>query len=186
MADLPSERMKIFSPPFSVTGVDLFGPFFLKYGRNKKKKAWGALFTCANVRVIHLEIVEDLSTEAFLHALRRFAARHGWPTTVISDNGTSLVGCESELRNLLKGGKKKLEEFAMVHKVHWKFNTPLSPHQGGFFETMVKQAKKALRVLVGEQVLSWNEMSTVFAEVECLVRSGKQRTSSSRLVISSY
>ena len=25
----------------------------------------------------------------------------------------------------------------MVHKVKWKFNTPLSPHQGGFFETMM-------------------------------------------------
>ena len=75
MADLPSERMKIFSPPFSVRGVDLFGLFFLKYRRNKKK-AWGALFTCANIKAIDLEIVEDLSTEAFLHVLRRFAARH--------------------------------------------------------------------------------------------------------------
>ena len=77
MADLPPERLKIFSPPFSVTGVVLFGLFWLKYGRNKKIKNWGAVFTCATVRAIHLEIVQDLSTEAFLHALRRFAAHHG-------------------------------------------------------------------------------------------------------------
>lgn len=32
MADLPPERLKPFSPPFSVTGVDLFGPFNLKTG----------------------------------------------------------------------------------------------------------------------------------------------------------
>ena len=41
MADLPPERLKPFSPPFSVTGVDLFGPFNLKTGRNRTKKAWG-------------------------------------------------------------------------------------------------------------------------------------------------
>jgi hypothetical protein len=171
MADLPPERLEVFSPPFSVTGVDLFGPFYLRYGRNKKIKAWVALFTCATVRAIHLEIVEDLSTEAFLHALRRFAAHHGWPSIIISDNGTSFVGCERELKKLLLDGRKRIEEFSMVHKVRWKFNTPLSPHQGGFFESTIKQTKKALRVTVGEQVLTWNEMSTVFSEVECLVNS---------------
>ena len=171
LADLPPERLKVFSPPFSVTGVDLFGLFFLKYGRNKKKKSWGALFTCATVRAIHLEIVDDLSSEAFLHALRRFAAYHGWPNTIISDNGTSFVGCESELKKLMQESKEKVKEFVMAHKVRCKFNTPLSPHQGGFFESMIKQAKKVLRVTVGEQVLKWNEMATVFAEVKCLVNS---------------
>ena len=74
MADLPPERLKPFSPPFSVTGVDLFGSFNLKTGRNKTKKALGALFTCATVRAIHLEIGEELSTQSFIHTLRRFAA----------------------------------------------------------------------------------------------------------------
>ena len=133
--------------------------------------AWGALFTCATVHAIHLEIVEDLSSEAFLHALRQFVSHHGWPTTIISDNGTSFVGCERELKKLLQEGKKGIEEFVIVHKVKWKFNTPLSPHQAGFFETMIKQMKKVLRVIVGEQVLTWNEMATVFAEVQCLVNS---------------
>jgi hypothetical protein len=30
MADLPPHRLKLFSPPFTATGVDLFGPFHLK------------------------------------------------------------------------------------------------------------------------------------------------------------
>ena len=36
---------------------------------------------------------------------------------------------------------------------------------------MVNLTKKALHVIVGQQTLSWNEMSTVFAEVECIVNS---------------
>ena len=155
MANLPPERLQLFSPPFSVTGVDLFGPFWLKYGRNKKIKSWGAVFTCATVRAIHLEIVQDLSAEAFLHALRRFAAHHGWPMTMISDDGTSFVGAESELKRIFKEEKQQIEDFIVTRKIKWKFNTPQSPHQGGFFESMVKLTKKALRVIVGQQTLSW-------------------------------
>ncbi|XP_046555837.1 uncharacterized protein LOC124265090 [Haliotis rubra] len=171
MADLPPERLRPFSPPFSVTGVDLFGPFLLKYGRNKTTKAWGALFTCANVRAIHLEIVDGLSTQAFLHALRRFVSHHGWPDTIISDNGTSFVGAQKELRSLVVEGRKDIENFAVLHKVKWKFITPLSPHQGGLYESLIKQTKRALSVAIGQQVLSWNEMSTAFAEAECLLNS---------------
>ena len=108
MADLPPERIMPFSPPFSFTGVDLFGPFNLKYGRNKSIKAWDALCTCETVRAVHLEIVESLSTESFLQALRRFMSHHGWPATytIISDNGKSFIGAEKELRNLVVEGRK--------------------------------------------------------------------------------
>ena len=36
---------------------------------------------------------------------------------------------------------------------------------------MVKLTKSALKVIVGQQTLSWNDMTTVFAEVGCLVNS---------------
>ena len=169
MADLPRERVKPFSPPFTVTGVDLFGPFSLKVSRNKSVKAWGAIFTCATVRAIHLEVVESMSAEAFLHALRRFASHHGWPSTIISDNGMSFVGAERLLRELFVKMRKKLEDFATLHQLRWIFTTPRSPHQGGIYESLIKQVKRAIRVVVGSQRLSWNEMSTVFAEVKSLI-----------------
>ena len=171
MADLPPERLKPFSPPFSVTGVDLFGPFNLKTGRNRTKKAWGALFTCATVRAIHLEIVKDLSTQSFMHALRRFVVHHGWPHTMISDNGKSFVGTEKELKKLVQEGRNRIEEFSVLHRIRWIFTTPLSPHQGGIYESLIKQTKRALKAIVGSHSLSWNEMSTIFAEVECLINS---------------
>ncbi|XP_064645110.1 uncharacterized protein LOC135498656 [Lineus longissimus] len=169
MGNLPAERLKLLSPPFTTIGVDLFGPFLLKYGCNKSIKAWGAIFTCGTVRAVHLEIVESLSTSSFLHVLRRFVAHHGWPTTIISDNGTNFISAEKELRKLIIEGRKQIEEFAILHKVNWKFITPLSPHQGGFYESLIKQVKSGLRSVVGQQVLSWNEMSTAFAEVASLV-----------------
>ena len=151
MADLPQERVKLFSPPFTVTGVDLFGPFNLKVSRNKSVKAWGAIFTCATVRAIHLEIVETTSAEAFLHALTRFASHHGWPSTIISDNGTSFVGAARLLRELVVKKRKKLEDFATLHQLRWIFTTPRSPHQGGIYESLIKQVKSAIRIVVGNQ-----------------------------------
>lgn len=171
MADLPPERLKPFSPPFPVTGVDLFSSFNLKFGRNRTLKAWEALFTCATVCAFHLETVEDLSTQSFMHTLRRFAAHHGWPLTIISDNGKSFVKTEKELKTLVQEGKNEIEDFAVVHKIRWIFTTPLSPHQGGTYESLIKQTKNALKATVSGRKLSWNEMSTAFAEVKCLINS---------------
>ncbi|XP_064081859.1 uncharacterized protein LOC135198216 [Macrobrachium nipponense] len=52
MADLPPDRMESGKPPFYRTGVDLFGPFFVKRGRAQIKH-WGVIFTCLNMRAIH-------------------------------------------------------------------------------------------------------------------------------------
>lgn len=126
---------------------------------------------CARVRAVHLEIVQDLSTQSFLRALQRFVSHHGWPRTFISDYGKSLVGTKRELRKLFLEGRKAMSDFAVLHKIQWKFTTPHSPHKGGIYESLIKQKKQSLHVAIGSQVLSWNEMSTVFAEVESLINS---------------
>ena len=72
MADLPAERVEP-SPPFSYTGIDCFGPFYTKHGRRESKR-YGLLCTCLSSRAIHLEMLEDLTTDAFLNALRYFIA----------------------------------------------------------------------------------------------------------------
>ena len=73
------------------------------------------------------------------------------------------------MRKLFLEGKKRLRDFAVLHKIHWKFITPLSPHQGGMYESLIKVTKRALRMSTGEQILSWNEMATVFAEVKSIL-----------------
>ncbi|GFT72674.1 integrase catalytic domain-containing protein [Trichonephila clavipes] len=68
---------------FEVVGIDLAGPLFLKTG----EKVWITLFTCAVYRALHLELVNALSSDAFLLALRRFIARRGRPRIIYCDNG---------------------------------------------------------------------------------------------------
>ena len=51
-------------------------------------------------RAVHLELVSDISTPAFLAALRRFIARRETVTKIHSDNGTNFKGAANELNKL--------------------------------------------------------------------------------------
>ena len=51
-ADLPNDRVEA-APPFTNTGVDFFGPFFIKEG-HKELKRRGCIFICLTCRAVHL------------------------------------------------------------------------------------------------------------------------------------
>ena len=98
MSNLPPTRMQIFDPLFSHSGVDFLGPLLVKQGRSNIKR-YGCIFTCLRTQAIHLKSAFDLSTDSFLNALRRFAARKKSIRHLHSDNGTNFVGAEKLLRD---------------------------------------------------------------------------------------
>lgn len=113
MGDLPRDRL-IPSRPFSKTGIDYAGPFTLRTfnGRGAKTyKAYIAVFVCMVTRAIHLEVVTDMTTAAFLAAYRRFTSRRGHSTDIFSDNGTNLVGAKRELSELLSNMRSKKHNY---------------------------------------------------------------------------
>lgn len=101
MGDLPVSRVTP-AKPFDSTGVDFCGPIYIKEGKRrgvKKTKAYVAVFVCMAVKAVHLEVVSDMTTDAFLNALKRFISRRGRPANVYSDNGTNFTGANRELEN---------------------------------------------------------------------------------------
>ncbi|GFX13946.1 uncharacterized protein TNCV_3422571 [Trichonephila clavipes] len=104
MADLPAARVTTCRV-FSQVGIDYCGLFQLKTFSGKCRqirKVYVCVFICFTIKAIHLEIVSDLTTEAFLAALKRFVARRGQPIEIHSDNGRNFVGANNELRKILK------------------------------------------------------------------------------------
>ncbi|GFS57833.1 integrase catalytic domain-containing protein [Trichonephila clavipes] len=83
---------------------------------------------------VHLELVSDLSTAAFLAALRRFIARRSCPSKIISDNGSNFKGASSHLRKLVDLClQEEVQNFLSLKGIEWSFIPPYTPH----FERLV-------------------------------------------------
>ena len=81
MSDLPKERLAYQSPPFTNTGVDCFGPFYVIFRRTTEKR-WGFYFTCLTLRVVHVEIVTSMVTSCCVMGAKRFVSRRGTPAMI--------------------------------------------------------------------------------------------------------
>lgn len=67
--------------------------------------------------------------------------------------------------------RPKLEEEYAESRIAWKFISPNSPHFGDAWESVVKVVKMHLFRVVGQQLLSYEELCTVLTQIECLLNS---------------
>jgi len=159
MADLPSDRLEE-SPPFTVCGVDFFGPFIIKEGR-KELKRYGSLFTCFATRAVHIESSNTLETDSFIQALRRFVSRRGNVRTIHSDNGTNFVGAQRELQAAVREmDEQRIKEFLQLRGgdwLSWKRNPPASSHHGGVWERQIRSVRAILTSLLHNHGRSLND-----------------------------
>ncbi|XP_058811185.1 uncharacterized protein LOC131676075 [Topomyia yanbarensis] len=177
IGQLPVHRI-IPSRPFSIVGVDYAGPLYLKpiHKRAASAKAYICLFVCFATKAVHIELVSDLSTQAFLCALRRFIARRGRPAHIHSDNGKNFEGAKNELPELfaMLQNSEVNEQIASTcadEGITWHLVPPKAPHFGGLWEAAVKVAKKHLHRQLGPSRLSFEDVSTVLTQIEALMNS---------------
>ncbi|KAK2884441.1 hypothetical protein Q8A73_020915 [Channa argus] len=143
MADLPANRVDP-SPPFSYCGMDCFGPLYTKQGR-KEYKRYGLIFTCLSSRAVHIEMLEDLTTDAFINALRCFIAIRGTVRQIRSDQGTNFVGAKNELAKALKEVDKDiLSTYMAERQCDFIMNAPDASHMGGVWERQIRTVRSVL------------------------------------------
>ena len=171
MADLPGCRVAYEEPPFTNSGVDLFGPISVKQGR-KRLKRWGVIYTCLTIRCIHLEVVEMADTDAFINSFRRFTNRRGCPKTMYSDCGSNFQGAANELEEFQSSlNKDKVTRVASEMNIVWEFNPPASPHMGGAWERLISSVKEVMYGIMKDRVMTDPQLLTLFTEVENIVNS---------------
>ena len=178
MGDLPQERVS-YSRPFLNVGVDYCGPLHIKEKRfrnRNKLKVYVAIFICLSTKAVHLELVSDLTTEAFIACLKRLFARRGISKNIYSDNATNFVGASRELIELYKifqseENDNAIREFLKTQRVDWKFIPPRSPHFGGLWEAAVRSFKHHLYRTVGSTLLTFEQLETFIIETEAIMNS---------------
>ncbi|GFW87006.1 integrase catalytic domain-containing protein [Trichonephila clavipes] len=166
-APLPALRVEQ-SAPFSVVGIDFGGPLYTK----DENKHYIVLFTCAVTRSFHLELVNNLTTETFLLALRRFISRRGLCSKILTDKAKTFKKSELELKNLWKIiSDPTVKAFYASHKIYWQFMIERAPWWGGFYERLIRTVKLALRKTVGRATLFCDELETLLIEIEGVLNS---------------
>jgi len=89
----------------------------------------------------HLEVVSDLTTDAFLNAFKHFISHRGKPSKVYSDN-TNFVGANRELEKCREVFSREQEKFKIVdytsfEGIKWHFISAHAPHFEGLWESAV-------------------------------------------------
>ena len=165
MAPLPDERVpgnkKGIVPVFETVAVDAAGPWLTTQGRGKSQtKRWLLIFRCSLIGAVHLEILYDMSERSFLKALQRFAARHRKPKRIVCDQGTNFKGAQNALSEAWKGTLEK------ESGIEFRFSPAHAPHFNGLMERFVQAAKKALRPVLKDKLITDEDLATAFALCE--------------------
>lgn len=160
--------------PFAAVGLDYLGPLYVKIGPNTRsrrdpslKKCYGCIFTCLRYRAVHIELVNNLSTDSFINAVLRFVGRRGPPGIIYSDNGTNFRGAELDVVNALKVWDHEKIQLKLTRRgIEWKFNPPAASHQGGVWERRIRSIRRILHSMVGERLVDEETLRTFLIEVE--------------------
>ncbi|XP_076765055.1 uncharacterized protein LOC143432168 [Xylocopa sonorina] len=163
MGNLPKECIAQ-SQLFINVGIDYCGPFFIKeqqYHNYRRKKNYVVVFVCLAVKAVHLEIVHDLTSEAFITALQIFIARRGLCINLYSDN----------ISNKLQEHHKGVTLFLSNQSINWHFIASKAPHFGSFWEAAVKPFKHHLTSGAKTELFAIEKFTTLISQIGAFLNS---------------
>ncbi|XP_045541438.1 uncharacterized protein LOC123722924 [Papilio machaon] len=177
MGQLPPCRITP-ARPFKHCGVDFAGPINIRVSKGRghhSYKGYICVFVCMVTKAIHLEAISDLIAQGFIAGFKRFVARRGLVSDMWSDNGTNFVGAAKELQHLVEAEKSsvavEIRQWLGNNGTSWHFIPPHAPNFGGLWEAGVKATKGHLKRVYGDSTLTFEEISTVLAQIEACLNS---------------
>ncbi|XP_037928768.1 uncharacterized protein LOC119663185 [Teleopsis dalmanni] len=177
MGNLPTDRVEP-ARAFVNSGADFWGPIWTHYRIRGKRptKSYVAVFCCFATKAIHMEVVTDLTTDAFIMALKRFIGRRGMCRKIYCDNATNFVGANKELAELKNAvfderSQEKIQGVCCSYNIDFKFIPPRAPHFGGLWEAAVKSAKNLFKRSASNVSLTYEELETLIIEIEAILNS---------------
>ena len=165
MTNLPKHRVELVKP-FNHTGVDYTGHLWVK-GSTGNIKMYLSIFTCLNVRAVHIEIVPDMTTHNFILAFLRFVNLYGVRSTLYSDNAWTFVAGVNILESAMVTDEfsKHFHNFNIKH-----IRIPAyTAWVGSTWERLIRTIKSCLYKTVGRSRLNYFELLTIIGDIQSAI-----------------
>ena len=162
VTNLPKHRVNLIKP-YLHTGIDYTGHVWVKTDSGVQKM-YILVFTCLNIRSIHIELISDMSTHSFILAFIRFTNLYGIPSHIYSDNARSFIaGCD--LLEEVFTSSEYSEKFLVYNIKHIKI--PLySAWVGSVWERMIRTIKSCLYKVIGRSKVNYFDLITILSDIQ--------------------
>ena len=165
---LPYDRVNLVKP-FDTTGIDFAGPFTIKDSKGTKYKMYILVFTCLNVRAVHMELLESMNIEQFVLAFVRFCNRFTYPKIIYSDNARTFVAGSSLLSDLIQ--TDIFQDKFCSFNIKFKFTPTYSPWVGAAWERVIRTIKNCIYKTISRNVIDYFSMLTTLSDIERVINS---------------
>ena len=152
-----------FVKSFRNTGVDYTGNFNVKFGENTIKM-YLLVFTCLNIRAVHLELVPSMSTTDFLLAFVKFSNHYCIPESLYSDD----AGTFSYAAKLLKTSEidSPLLEYLTKNDIKHVKIPVYSAWVGSAWERPIRVIKGCIYKTIGRKKLEYFQFNSLLTDVQ--------------------
>lgn len=117
-------------------------------------------------------MLEDLTTDAFINALRCFIAIRGAVRQIRSDQGTNFVGAKNEMeKGLLELDKERISVYLARNQCDFLMNVPEASHRGGVWERQIRTVRSVMSSVLAQATgrLDDTSLRTFFYEAMSIV-----------------
>lgn len=167
--NMPKHHMNLVKPYMHV-GLDYTGHIWVsETTTSKMTKMYILIFTCLNVRAIHLELIPDMSSCNFLLAYQRFCNLYTTPSYIYSDNAKTFINSGDILRDALVS-EEFIENLRACNTQHVRI--PLySAWVGAAWERLIRTVKSCLHKVVGRAKLNYFQLLTTLSNIQNAINS---------------
>ena len=156
--------------PYRFVGVDFTKHWWVKHkGSNQSQKMFLIIYTCLNIRAIHLDLLPDMTTKSFVQSFQRFVNIYGLPDTVYSDNARTFIQGTDVIETFVvsEEGKEFLRKNHIQHK-----RIPLySAWVGSLWERLLRVVKGCLYKTIGRSSLEYFDFITILSDITDAINS---------------
>ena len=113
-----SERLGSTTKTFNYIAIDFTGVFTV-FENNSPRKCYVMVVADLTTRFISVEMVENMSTAAFIKAFRCYSATRSTPYKVFSNRGTNLINGEKVLKKVLQDLDWSQIKNTQIRLIYW-------------------------------------------------------------------